>query len=84
MASLRAPKPAERVIILAFFDEIKQAKAHNDDPDRKVSYGRNMIYSFTATRCGVSYDRVVDLCHDRIYVQKTPGVWFHGWKMGEI
>lgn len=84
MASLRAPKPAERVIIKAFLDEIKKAEAHNADPDREAMHGRNMIYSFTATRCGVSYDRVVDLCHDRIYVQKQPGVWFHGWKTGEI
>ena len=76
---VRAPHPSERVIITAFFDELAKAKA--DEEDRRT---RNSIYSDVARRCGVTYDRVVDLCHDRLYVEKGEGVWFHGWKTGEI
>lgn len=81
---LRAPNPSERVIIAAFLDELKKAQEHNSNPDKEAAHGRNLIYAFTAKRCGVPYERVVDLCHDRLYVQKSENVWFHGWKTGEI
>lgn len=76
---LRAPKPSERVIIAAFYDELAKARASEAD-----NRSRNCIYSDVAARCGVTYERVVDLCHDRLYVEKKPGVFFHGWQTGEI
>lgn len=76
---LRAPNPAERVIIRAFFDELKRAREDEDNHDC-----RNMIYDHVARRTGVTYDRVVDLCHNRIYTEEAPGIHYHGWQMGTV
>jgi hypothetical protein len=81
---LRAPTPAERLIIKAFLEELEEARQYNAEPEKPAARGRNMIYALTAKRCGVEYNRVVELCHDKLYVEKSENVWFHGWKTGEI
>lgn len=78
---LRALRPSERVIVAAFFSELDLARADKDD--RRC---RNAIYYDVARRCGVTYDRVLDLCHRRLYVAdpERPGVHLHGWNTGVI
>lgn len=72
---IRSKTPAEKVIVKAFLKLLK-------DPPERAS--RNLIYAIVAERCGVTYERVVDLCHDRLYVETSPGIWEHGWQRGII
>lgn len=72
---LRAPNTSERVIIGVFLKILQEARTNPANHD-----SRNMIYARVAERCGVTYDRVIDLCHNRIYVETSPGIHEHGWK----
>lgn len=69
----------ERVVIACFLRTLQAAK---DDPANIDC--RNMIYDRVADRCGVTYDQVVDLCHNRLYLEARPGVYVNAWKGGLI
>lgn len=63
MKVLRTPTNAELVIIRSFIGHLNEARLNPNNRDC-----RNMIYSRVATDCGVTYERVVELCHRKLLI----------------